>query len=146
MTDLVERLRAALDRTKQKARAATEGPWKVDNEAYAEAIYAADGTAVVAGGRWGGEASVFESTEDALHIASWDPNNVLRLIERDRALVMEYEALKSLIEEENRGREDGIVSWLANTGDTRDGWLRAGRLLALQHGVERAADFWLRDT
>ncbi|WP_019059996.1 DUF6221 family protein [Streptomyces prunicolor] len=70
------------------ARAATEGPWSVDSKSYAESISAPDGTQVVAGGRWGGEASVFESTEDALHIAEWDPARVLREVESKRGMVV----------------------------------------------------------
>jgi hypothetical protein len=130
--DTVERLRAVLDRAEQKARAATEGPWKVDNEAYTEAIYAADGTAVVAGGRWGGEASVFESTEDALHISSWDPNTVLRLVERDRALLGAFE--ESAEAHEGTPRAETVKM------------LRHHRMITLRVQVERAAEFWLGDT
>jgi hypothetical protein len=59
-----------LDAIEERANAATPGPWHVDDEDYAEAIYAADDvTTVIAGGRWGGEARVFETTEDARFIA-----------------------------------------------------------------------------
>ncbi|WP_449342267.1 DUF6221 family protein [Streptomyces aurantiogriseus] len=84
-----------LDEDERIARTATQGPWSVDSGEYAEAIYAADRTtAVVAGGRWGGEASVFESTEDALHIAAHDPVRVLREIDAKRQLLTTYEAAK----------------------------------------------------
>ncbi|MFD5221384.1 DUF6221 family protein [Streptomyces tendae] len=95
MDELVQWLRAQLDDDERTARAATEGPWSVDADSYAEAIYAADRcTTVVAGGRWGGEASVFESTEDALHIARHDPARVLREIDAARVLLAQYEGLK----------------------------------------------------
>lgn len=88
MDDLVQWFGEQLDKVERLARAATEGPWSVDDEKYAEAIYGPDHrTAVVAGGRWGGEASVFESTEDALHIAAHDPARVLREIDADRKLL-----------------------------------------------------------
>jgi hypothetical protein len=90
VTDLVEFLRflnARLDEDEQTAKAATAGPWSVDSESYAEAIHSADRTAVVAGGRWGDEASVFETTEDAIHIARHDPARVLREVERDRRIL-----------------------------------------------------------
>lgn len=67
-------LRRAAVKLRGHAGAATPGPWKVDDETYAETIYAADGfTAVVAGGRWGGEASVFNETADAAFIALLGP-------------------------------------------------------------------------
>ena len=44
MDDLVHWLGAQLDEDERIARAATEGPWSVDSESYAESINAADGT------------------------------------------------------------------------------------------------------
>jgi hypothetical protein len=87
MAELVQWLRAQLDTDERIARAATAGPWLVDCETYAEALIAGDGTTVIAGGRWGGEASAFESTEDALHIAAHDPARVLREIEAKRRIL-----------------------------------------------------------
>lgn len=84
--DLVEFLTARLDEDEHAARAATPGPWAVDDESYAEAVRAED-VAVVAGGRWGGEASVFESTADALHIARHDPARVLAEVDAKRQLL-----------------------------------------------------------
>lgn len=89
--DLVQWLTAQLDEDERIARAATSGPWSVNDESYAEWIIAADGTEVVAGGRWGGEASVFESTEDALHIAEHDPARELREIDAKRRLLDEHQ-------------------------------------------------------
>lgn len=83
-------LRNAHVHAEQLTKAATPGPWTVDSETYAESIRAADGTDVVAGGRWGGEASVFESTQDALHIAAQSPGLVLRRIEAERELLAEH--------------------------------------------------------
>lgn len=88
MSDLIEFLRARLDEDGQAAHAATPGPWAVDNEDYAEAIRGAD-TDVVSGGRWGGEAPVFESTSDALHIARHDPARVLAEVEAKRGIIRE---------------------------------------------------------
>lgn len=91
MTDLAAWLTAQLDADERIARAATAGPWSVDDVSCAEAIYGPDGwTTVVAGGRWGGEASVFESTEDAIHIAEHDPARVLREVEAKRGLLAEH--------------------------------------------------------
>lgn len=118
MDDLVQFLRTRLDEDEQIARAATSGPWSVDSETYAEAINAADGVQVVAGGRWGGEASVFESTEDALHIARHDPARVLRDIEAKRAVISRYERAM----ENRRAHPDDLAS--------------AGAFLAL-HGAVR---------
>lgn len=91
--DIVAFLTARLDEDERLARAATAGPWTVDDEEYAETIYGADHTAVVAGGRWGGEASVFESTEDARHIARHDPPRVLREVAAKRKLVNSLTAI-----------------------------------------------------
>ena len=87
MDDLIAFLCAQLDEDERIARAATQGPWLVDCETHAEAIIAGDGTSVIAGGRWGDEASAFESTEDALHIAAHDPARVLREVEAKREVV-----------------------------------------------------------
>lgn len=100
MTDLVQWLTAQLDADERIARAATAGPWLVDCETYAEAIIAGDGTSVIAGGRWGGEASAFESTEDAIHIAAHDPARVLREIEAKRVMVATCERT---VNEDSRG-------------------------------------------
>jgi hypothetical protein len=89
LDDFVPRLLAVIDETEQVARAANDGPWRVNDERYPESIYSADGTCVIGGGRWGGEASVFDSTEDALHIVRNDPEAVLRRCEADRELVEE---------------------------------------------------------
>jgi len=85
---LTEFLMARIAEDEAVAKAATPGPWKVDNETYAETIYAADGfTAVVAGGRWGGEAPVFDSTADAVHIVRHNPARVLAECEAKRRIL-----------------------------------------------------------
>lgn len=89
MDDLMQWLGAQLDEDERVAKAANAGPWSVNDETYAETIYAADGTDVVAGGRWGGEASVFNDTEDALHIVRHDPARVLREVEAKRRILAE---------------------------------------------------------
>lgn len=91
MDELIAFLRARLDDDERIAKAATPGPWSVNDESFAESIRAADGTEVVAGGRWGGEAPVFESTEDALHIAAHDPARVQLEVESGRQAIAHYE-------------------------------------------------------
>jgi hypothetical protein len=75
----------------QVARAASLGPWSLNSETFAEAIHAADDTAVVAGGRWGGEGSVFDSIDDARHIVRWDPAHVLAECDAKRRILAEHE-------------------------------------------------------
>lgn len=94
MDDLVRWLGEQLDEDERIARAATPGPWSADSTIHTESINAGDGTSVVAGGRWGGEASVFESDEDAAHIVAHDPARVLREIDARRRLLTVYEAAK----------------------------------------------------
>ncbi|MFJ9448175.1 DUF6221 family protein [Kitasatospora sp. NPDC101235] len=97
MTDnLVTFLRARLDEDEQAARAATPGPWTVDSETYAAAIHGAGHADVIAGGRWGGEASVFESTEDALHIVRHDPPRVLAEVAAKRRILDQHRGLESM--------------------------------------------------
>lgn len=69
-----EELRQAATTIRSRAAKASPGPWTVDSETYAETIHDRDHNSVVAGGRWGGEASVFSETADAIHIALWDPD------------------------------------------------------------------------
>ncbi|MGI5135860.1 DUF6221 family protein [Streptomyces sp. CA-106110] len=87
MDDLIQWMRVQLDEDERFARAATEGPWFLRDES----IIGADGTEVVAGGRLGGEASVFESTADALHIVVHDPVRVLREVDAKRRLLYEFD-------------------------------------------------------
>ena len=89
VSEIVDFVNTQYDRIENAARAATDGPWRIDNDAYAEAIYSPDRTAVVAGGRWGDEASVFESTEDAVHIALHDPAYILADIASKRRILDE---------------------------------------------------------
>jgi Family of unknown function (DUF6221) len=121
MDDLVAFLRARLAEDEAVARAATEGPWTVDNTDYAEAIYGADQVAIIAGGRWGGEASVFEQTEDAIHIARHDPARALREVEAKRGLLRRYGQLL----ENGRAHPDDLAS--------------SGALLALHGAVKLLA-------
>jgi len=88
---LVRWLREQIAEDRRIAEEACDGPWHVDDEGYAEAIYSADGTCVIGGGRWGGEASVFDSTEDALHVVRWDPARVLHEVEAKRRILDDYE-------------------------------------------------------
>lgn len=85
----LDKLKAAIDESERIARAATAGPWRVDDETYAEIIYGGtdDMTSVVSGGRWGGEASVFDQTADALHIAAQNPAVTLRMVAAHRKIL-----------------------------------------------------------
>jgi acyl transferase domain-containing protein len=138
VSDLVQFLRARLDEDERIARAATDGPWRIDNETYAESINAADGVQVVAGGRWGGEASVFDSTEDAIHIAAHDPARVLAEVQAKRML------LDSIIPTMNDFEDKIDEEW--GTGDGKHAsaaFLRAWARVYRDH-----ADFdpsWLED-
>lgn len=88
IAELADQIQAGLDADEQAARTATPGPWTLYDNNYPETIYGdGDKTAVVAGGRWGGEASVFESTADAVHIARHDPARVLAEVASKRALL-----------------------------------------------------------
>jgi hypothetical protein len=42
---------------------------------------------VAGGGRWGGEASIFNQDGDALHMARWDPPRVLAEVQAKRAIL-----------------------------------------------------------
>lgn len=88
---IIDFIEARLAEDEAVARAATSGPWTVNDPTFAEEITSADGTAVVAGGRWGDEASVFDSDEDAIHIARHDPARVLREVAAKWALLEEFE-------------------------------------------------------
>lgn len=84
---LADFLRARLDEDEAVAREATPGPWRVDNPGFPEAIVDPAGEAIVSGSRWGGEAPVFASGEDAKHIARHDPARVLADVEAKRRIV-----------------------------------------------------------
>src|SRR5512139_2667273 len=95
MDDLIAFLKARLDEDERVAKAAVQGPWYLNSESYAETIYGADDIAVVAGGKWGGEASVFASDEDAIHIARWDPARVLAEVEAKRRIIARHQSRQS---------------------------------------------------
>ena len=70
----VQELRNAAAKISALAMKATPGPWAADHPDYPETIYGNDGnTSVISGGRWGGEANVFDNNDDAYHIALWNP-------------------------------------------------------------------------
>lgn len=90
LTEMVDWLRGVVSGDLQKAKAATSGPWSVNSENLAETIYGAEDVAVVAGSRWGGEAPVFESDADALHIATHDPRDTIARCEAELAIIDEH--------------------------------------------------------
>lgn len=133
MDDLVQFLRDRYDEETTEARAATPGPWTVDSKVHAEAIRAANGTDVVAGGRWGGEASVFESTEDAVHIARHDPARVLRDVEARRALMKQAFIYEAKIDGEWGCCHDAEQIEAGECEETSPNEITALRLLALPY-------------
>jgi hypothetical protein len=84
---IVEFITARLAEHEALAKAATGRSWSVDNPNYPESILDEESIAVVAGGRWGGEASVFNEGEDAIHIAANDPAFVLGWIVAMRKII-----------------------------------------------------------
>lgn len=133
MVELVDWLRAQLDEDERIARAATPGPWSVNDESYAEWVIAANGTEVVAGGRWGGEASVFESTEDALHIAAHDPARVLRETDAKRLLMKQIFMYEAKIDGEWGCCHDADAIEAGMCDETSPNGIEALRLLALPY-------------
>lgn len=89
MDQMMAELRARLDADERLAHEATGRIWRVDNEEYPEQIRDENHTSVVA--YVGGEARVFDSTADALHIARHDPARVLRQVAAHRAILDEHE-------------------------------------------------------
>jgi hypothetical protein len=89
--DLAAFLTARLDEIKQTARAATPGPWQVDDPSYPEAIVNYDGHDVASGGRWGGEARIFNCDADAVHIALHDPAFVLANVAAKKAIIKAHD-------------------------------------------------------
>lgn len=131
----IEQLRAALDRAEKLARAATPGPWQVDNEKYPEAICGPDqSSAVIAGGRWGETSSPFDSGDDALFIAQWHPAAVLRLVERDRKLLAANAQAQAALDEKVRAFEAQRAGELIAA---------TARCKASKEQIESAAEFWL---
>ncbi|MFI5635758.1 DUF6221 family protein [Streptomyces sp. NPDC051664] len=133
MDDLVQFLRDRLDEDEKMAGAAAEGPWSVDHGDYGVLVYGADQSAVVCGGCWGGEASVFESTADALHIVRHDPARVLAVVEAKRAAISHYKKLRRFAEKERceeyvlaEGAGAVVIKMLAlpyaDHPDYRDNW------------------------
>jgi hypothetical protein len=75
--------------------------------------------------RWNG---TYEGLFMAEHIARWDPSTVLRLIERDRALLAEF---------------DKEMVWLDEETDPTVRVVVGGLLTAREGEIKRAAAFWL---
>lgn len=85
--NLVEFLRARLDEDEQAARAATAGPWYVDDidqELRTADVYAADGRVTSA------YTEPCCSVEDATHMARHDPARVLVEVEAKRRLLRSH--------------------------------------------------------
>jgi hypothetical protein len=88
MTDLVDRLRAALDHAEEAARAASPGPWRLLEDGEVESAPLTEGDwmrAHVAG--YFGHYEVRTPEEDCAFIAANDPVHVLRTIAAHRRIV-----------------------------------------------------------
>lgn len=81
---------ARLDEREALARSASPGPWRLDSDRFPESIHGAGGDDVVSGGRWGGEARVFDRDEDAAHIVDNDPQAVLDDVAAKKAILDDY--------------------------------------------------------
>jgi hypothetical protein len=117
MSDLVERLRAALDEAEKLAQAIPEGErdWLPSATWFTDMLHPMQSQLRERPG-W----LPVITEEDIAHIARWDPDTVLRLVERDRALLARYEAVIDI-----------ELAWAQ---------------VEILHGeVERAAEFWLGD-
>lgn len=95
MTDISTRLLAALDEAEKRAREAFEGATGWGGQPMSGRWY--QNTDGHGGGNVEDETGGvvvhdegMPTVEQAEHIASWDPNTVLRLIARDRALLAEH--------------------------------------------------------
>jgi len=86
---LAEFLLARIGEDEKLAQAAGGESWHVNSESYPESISTGDPTwrDVVAGGRWGGEARIFDTDEDALHIARWSPARALAECDAKRRII-----------------------------------------------------------
>lgn len=114
MSDLAEFVLARVADDEAVAREASPGPWDVDSEVYAEYVSDADGLAVISGARWGGEASVFNDTDDALHLVRWHPARVLAECEAKRRIVAAITAwLDEHSDEDHVPAGDDALCWLA---------------------------------
>lgn len=117
--DLIAFINARYDEREQAATAATPGPWTVDSTTYAESISTPDGTYVVAGGRWGDEASVFETTEDAIHIALHNPEAVLADIAAKRRILERHANYDYPFDPEDG---PGSYSWTGRCDHCHEPW------------------------
>ncbi len=87
MDDLIAFLLDRLDEAEAVAKAASPGPWRVNSTSYPESIYSAEDDDVVSGGRWGGEASIFDQDKDAFFIAYQHPARVLADVAAKRQII-----------------------------------------------------------
>lgn len=106
---IVEFLLERIAEDEAVAGAASGGGWHVDNDTYAESIHNLHGL-VIGGGRWGGEASVFETTEDAIHIARFDPMRIMAECKAKRAIVDFHQAWPVLVEQPEPLWDKPIIS------------------------------------
>ncbi len=155
--DVRQQLTEALDEVERLARRAAEvcdchlpaGEWAFDEEDDEGRILIVDDPHPTMprkplSRRWNGS---YEGLQWAAHIARWDPNAALRLVERDRQLLADV----AVVEEQQRENTQQLTeAWVPRNGDrTRLALLRphasriAGRLDALRSEIERAAAFWL---
>lgn len=83
------------------------------------------------------EAEAREGRSDA------PPGWVLKLIQRDRALLTEYVEDKAALDRRTADGARFLLGVGELRGSVKDGWTFAGRVNTLRSQVERAAEFWL---
>lgn len=143
MTDLSEWLLACIAEDEEAARAATPGPWRVEelgDSAYGEWWYiAADGLqfSYVAGSGYEGGGVSWE--HDATHIARHDPARVLAECAAKRRIVE--------LHRDQNPRGHGCPEIESDGSVYHDGWCRSGtggcatlRLLALTYADREGYD------
>jgi hypothetical protein len=134
MTDVRQQLTEALDEVERIARAAladAPAPWSVDLWANAGMLKNANGDDL-----WDCEGSPRLAMQAAVatHAARWDPATVLRLVERDRALLATNVSAQASLDEKVRAfdsRKSGEL--IAATA----------RCKAITEQLTAAAAFWV---
>lgn len=144
MTDVRQQLTEALDEAEKQAKAALHHPLGDDDSVFGQRVGTDSGVWVVDEHDDRQVVSPTDSIfiynegghneDQAAHIARWDPATVLRLVERDRALLDDMDEAQSAMDAAVSAFEVG-----------RHGELVAAtaRCKALRRQVERAAASWL---
>lgn len=112
--DLIERLRAELDRLEAVALAATRNEWRVDhwcNERGTDHLVVADFDA-------GPPAFAIKNEADAAHIAAHDPAHALRTIQAHRKILDCYHDVTERLAHWKREGDERLAAWARVEVDT----------------------------